>query len=123
MHNTKALRTVLTGRLATVCPRVYYAQAKSGTERPYLVYTLDTLAKEDGRETMELEINAVDYGTDTAPCEALADAVEGVLEGWHHLDEDLQCSAYPDRRQTVTEEDRRIIRRRLLVELHVYERS
>lgn len=49
--------------------------------------------------------------------------MEAAFDQWHYLDETLQISAYNDRRQPVEEEDRNIIRRRILLELHVYERS
>lgn len=116
------LRAVLTGRLRTCCPRVWYGQAKEKDQRPYLVYTVEQLSHSDNQRLMELEVNVVDYGDDTAPAEEISDAVEEAFDAWHYLDENLQISAYNDRRQTVEEEDRNIIRRRLLLELHVYER-
>ena len=122
MSKTENLRTVLTERLQTACPRVCYAQAKSGTDFPYLVYTVETLGTEDDLERIELEVNAVDYGTDTGPCEALADAVEELFDRWYYLDDQVQLSTYLDRRQPVAEEDRSIIRRRILIEIHFYER-
>ena len=122
MSKTIALRTVLTERLRTCCPRVWYGQAKDTTQRPYLVYTVEQLSYEDGQHLMELEVNVVDYGDDTAPAEALSDAVESAFDQWHYLDEKVQISAYNDRKQPVEEEDRQVVRRRLLIELHVYER-
>lgn len=67
MSKTLALRTVLTGRLLECCPRVWYGQAKRKDVRPYLVYTLEQTSKSDGQHLMELEVNVVDYGDDTAP--------------------------------------------------------
>ena len=122
MSKTIALRTVLTERLRTCCPRVWYGQAKDTTQRPYLVYTVEQLSYGDGQHLMELEVNVVDYGDDTAPAEELSDAVESAFDQWHYLDETIQISTYNDRKQPVEEEDRQIIRRRLLIELHVYER-
>lgn len=122
MSKTDALRTVITDKLRHLCPRVYYGQAKSKTERPYIVYTLEQIDQADDLHTMELEANVMDYGRDTAPAEALADAVMASFDRLCYIDDAIQFSAYPTRRQPVTEEDRSVIRRRLLIEIHFYER-
>lgn len=122
VSKTAALRGAITERLRAACPRVCYGQADRETVRPYLVYTLETISTADDMETMELEVNCMDYGSDTAPCEALADQVERLFDRWYYLNEEIQFSAYIDRRQPVTEEDRSVIRRRLLIEIHVTER-
>ncbi len=122
MSKTDALRTVITDKLRQLCPRVYYGQAKPKTERPYIVYTLEQIDQADDLHTMELEANVMDYGRDTAPAEALADAVMASFDRLYHMDGAIQFSAYPTRRQPVTEEDRSVIRRRLLIEIHFYER-
>lgn len=122
MSKTAVLRGAITERLRTACPRVFYGQADRETARPYLVYTLETISTADDMETVELEVNCMDYGSDTAPCEALADQVECLFDRWYYLDGEIQFSTYTDRRQPVTEEDRSVIRRRLLIEIHATER-
>ena len=122
MSKTAALRGAITERLRTACPRVSYGQTGKVTARPYVVYTLETISTADDMETVELEVNCMDYGSDTAPCETVADQVEHLFDRWYYLDEEIQFSAYIDRRQPVTEEDRSVIRRRLLIEIHVTER-
>lgn len=122
MSKTVALRKAISERLKTACPRVYYGQADKSTARPYVVYTVETVATEDDMETMELEANVMDYGADTEPCETIADEVERLFDKWYYLDEEIQFSTYEDRRQPVQEEDRQIIRRRILIEIHLTER-
>ncbi len=122
MSKTVALRKALNERLKAACPHVYYGQADKNTARPYVVYTVETVAAEDNMETMELEANVMDYGSDTEPCETIADEVERLFDKWYYLDEEIQFSAYLDRRQPVQEEDRKIIRRRILIEIHLTER-
>lgn len=122
MSKMKALRTAVTAKLQESCPRVYYGQAASKTERPYIVYTLEQINREDDLITLELEANVMDYGQDTGPAEDLADAVMVSFDRLYYLDDDIQFSAYPTRQQPVTEEDRSVIRRRLLIEIHFYER-
>lgn len=122
MSKTVALRKAISERMKTACPRVYYGQADKNTARPYVVYTVETVATEDDMETMELEANVMDYGADTEPCETIADEVERLFDKWYYLDEEIQFSTYKDRRQPVQEEDRKIIRRRILIEIHLTER-
>lgn len=122
MSNMKALRTAVTAKLQESCPRVYYGQAASKTERPYIVYTLEQISQEDDLITLELEANVMDYGQDTGPAEDLADAVMASFDRLYYLDNDIQFSTYPTRQQPVSEEDRSVIRRRLLIEIHFYER-
>lgn len=121
-NKTEALREAITTALEALCPRVYYAQALSSTERPYLVYTLEQIDQSDDRKTLELEVNVMDYGQDTTTAEALADAVMSAFDRRYYIDDQIQFSSYPTRRQPVTEEDRSVIRRRLLIEIHFYER-
>ena len=99
-----------------------YGQADSKTARPYIVYSLETVSSADDMETVELEANVMDYGANTEPCEAIADQVEALFDKWYYLDDEIQLATYVDRRQPVTEEDRKIIRRRLLIEIHMTER-
>lgn len=122
MSKTTALRAVLTARLQTICPQVYYGQADTKAARPYLVYTLDQLGQEDDMHQLELEINVTDYGVDTATVETIADSIMDAFDKWYYIDDAIQFAAYPDRCQSVTEDDRNVIRRRLLIELHFYER-
>lgn len=122
MSKTAALRKAITTRLKSACPRVTYGQADSKTARPYIVYSLETVGTMDDMETLELEANVMDYGANTEPCEDIADQVEALFDKWYYLDEVIQFAAYVDRRQPVTEEDRKIIRRRLLIEIHLTER-
>lgn len=122
MSKTTALRAVVTARLQTICPRVYYGQADPNAARPYLVYTLEQLGQEDDMHRLELEINVTDYGTDTEPVETMADEIMAAFEKWYYIDDTIQFASYPDRCQPVTEDDRNVIRRRLLIEMHFYER-
>ena len=122
MSKTEAVRKAITSRLTSACPRVTYGQADSKTARPYIVYSLETLSSTDDMALGELEVNCMDYGADTATCEALADQVEALFDKWYYLDDEVQFATYVDRRQPVTEEDRKVIRRRLLIEIHITER-
>ena len=76
MNKTLALRTVVVSLLGTVMPdgaKTYYQQAQKDHPKIYAVYTLDQIDLTDGRYTYELEINVMDYGTDTSTIEDLAE--------------------------------------------------
>ena len=120
---TNDLRTWLTEYLSAVTPEVYYGTAPGSAKKPYLVYGLEVLSRGDGMTLQELEVEVVDYGRDTAPAEALADAVEAALHDRTDLTEHFFVAIYHERRQPIYENDRLIIRRRLTFQVRVHERS
>lgn len=124
MAKTLALRSALTAQLKTSCGMVFFDHAEFPKQKryPYCVYTLEELSCEDGKTLCELEVNVVDYGKDTERCERMCDDIQKRMDHLLHMGEEVEFSAYKERRQPVSEEDRNIIRRRLTFELHVYER-
>lgn len=125
MNKTLALRTVVVSLLGTVMPdgaKTYYQQAQKDHPKIYAVYTLDQIDLTDGRYTYELEINVMDYGTDTSTIEDLADSIQNAFDKNVQLTEDVGVYFYIDRRNTVEEEDRSSLRRRLTFSTYLYER-
>lgn len=125
MNKTLALRTVVVSLLGTVMPdgaKTYYQQAQKDHTKIYAVYTLDMIDLTDGRYTYELEINVMDYGTDTSTIEDLADSIQNAFDKKVQLTEDVGVYFYIDRRNTVEEEDRSSLRRRLTFSTYLYER-
>ena len=125
MNKTLALRTVVVSLLGTVMPdgaKMYYQQAQKDHPKIYAVYTLDLIDLTDGRYTYELEINVMDYGTDTSTIEDLADSIQKAFDKKVQLTEDVGVYFYIDRRNTVEEEDRSSLRRRLTFSTYLYER-
>ena len=102
--------------------KVYYQQAEKEHPSRYIVYTIDEALREDERTTYELEVNVMDYGTDTEPAETLADTIQATFDKKVVINNDIGVYFYEDRRNNVTEEDRLIIRRRLTFTTHLYER-
>lgn len=123
MSKTLAARSVIQAELKKLCSNVYFEQASAAPAFPYLVYSFDELTHDYGLTLCQLEVNAFDYGTSTATCETLSDNVQTALERYHHIDENLQFSIYRERRQPVSEEDRKIIRRRMTFEVRMHERG
>lgn len=120
---TEKLRTRLKSLLQGACPRVWYGYAAAGTDALHLVFTLQELNYEEGLSLQELEINVMDYGTDTGPAEALADQLQRLLDHYQTLTEDFEVSLYREKRQPIFEADKQIIRRRLTFQVRLYERS
>ena len=71
---------------------------------------------------LELEVNVMDYGTDTSAAETLADAIQAAFDKNVVITDDIAVYFYIDRRNNPVEEDRNIIRRRLTFTTYLYER-
>lgn len=123
MSKTEALRAAVTEIIGRSAPRVYYGQAEPGHPAQYAVYELEELSHTDDQYVMQLEVNCMDYGTNTAACEAMADQIQAAFNHALVLNDSIMFRSYIERRQPVYEEDRKIIRRRLLFEIRLYERS
>lgn len=117
------LRTLLRDLLQSACPRVWYGYASADTGTLHLVFNLQELIYEEGLSLQELEVNVMDYGTDTGPAETLADQLQRLLDHYQTLTEDFEVSLYREKRQPIYETDKQIIRRRLTFQVRLYERS
>ena len=123
MSKTMALRTELQRVLKTLATNVNYAIAPDSAVYPYAVFALDEMTYSDGKTTYQLEINVLDYGTSTAVAEILADGIQGALNKYHFINTEIQFSVYKGQRQYVQEDDKRVIRVRLLFEIQLHERG
>lgn len=122
---TVALRTEVVNTLTAVMPegsKIYYQQAQKEHPQIYAVYTIDQIDNTDERLTYELEINVMDYGTDTSTVENLADDIQAAFNTKVIIADTIGVYFYADRRNSVEEEDRNILRRRLTFSTYLYER-
>lgn len=122
MSKTMELRTELQKYLEECCSNVHYETAPTPYRYPYLVYELQELSYMDHKTVMQLEVNAIDYGDSTQRMEGLSDQVQDVFDHLHAEASGLFFSVYKDKRQNVQEADTKVIRRRMLFEIHLYER-
>ena len=123
---TVALREVVKEVLASIAPggtAIYYGQAEKGAGHRYIVFTLDEVLREDERTTLELEVNVMDYGLDTSYAEDLSDDIQAGFDKLVRIENEIAVYFYIDRRNSPTEEDRNIIRRRLTFSTYLYERK
>lgn len=116
-----ALRTALQGILKAEATNVYYEEAPDTHAYPYVVYEVSELSHDSGRTLMQLEINVIDHGDSTSAVETLADDIQAALHKFYYIGSLVQFTCYKNQRQTVKEDDKQIIRRRLLFEIHLHE--
>ena len=125
LSRTIALRTVVVSKLGEVMPegsKTYYQQAQNDHPQIYAVYTIDMIDLTDGRYTYEVEINVMDYGADTSTVENLADTIQAAFNTLVIINDNIGVYFYADRRNSVEEEDRNLLRRRLTFSAYLYER-
>lgn len=121
MNKTEATKRALTRLLRTLCSNVYHLQAPDDEAFPYIVYEIRELSHDDGKTLIQLEVNAIDYGKNTAVVDNLADAVQSALHKYYYIDPFIEFAAYKGSRQSVQEEDKQVLRRRMLFEVHLHE--
>lgn len=125
LKKTLALRTVIVSKMSDVMPldsKTYYQQAQNDHPKIYAVYTIDQIDLTDGRNSYEVEINVMDYGPDTSTVEDLADDIQAKFNGLIEINDDIGVYFYAERRNSVEEDDRNILRRRLTFSAYLYER-
>ena len=102
---------------------VFYGQAKNDHSKQYVIFSVEEVTRQDGRITYELEVNCIDYGYDTELCEEMADSITAVLDHSVTIEETIEFHVYANRRNNVSAQDEKIIRRRLTFDLYLYERN
>lgn len=118
---TWTLRVELQRLLKTLTTNVYYEGNQDSAVYPRLVFELSEVSYDYGKTLYQLEINIIDYGTSTRVVEDMADNVQSTLNKYYFINNEIQFSVYRGLRQTVREDDKLIIRRRLLFEIQLHE--
>jgi len=118
------IRKVLAAILRTVNPRVYYESAPEGAAYPYLVYNLPNSIDRGSMEVFVLDVDAWDVPehNDTVAIEILMDIVDRTLHKRVVNADGLPLVIYRDRRFPVSDDDKRIVRRKAVYEVRVFER-
>lgn len=122
MSRTLALRQELTALLSEIDEKVYFEKAPQKRPYPYIVFSLSEVLYGAGKTTYQLEINVIDRNEDSSIVELMADQVQEVLEQRYEMTKEIQFAVYRGLRQTVLEEEKEIVRRRMLFEVHLHER-
>lgn len=123
MSRTLALRQEMTRILEEIDEKAYYERAPRNRPYPYIVFSLNEVMYGEGKTTYQLEVNVLDRGDDSAVAELMADQIQTVLDQRYEMTKELQFTVYRGLRQAVMEEEKDIVRRRMLFEVHLHERS
>jgi hypothetical protein len=118
---TWTLRVELQRLFKTLTTNVYYEGNQDPAVYPRLVFENSEVSYSDGKTLYQLEVNIIDYGTSTRVVEDLADTVQSTLNNYYFINSEIQFVVYKGLRQKVEEDDKSIIRRRLLFEIHLHE--
>ena len=118
---TWTLRVELQRLFKTLTTNVYYEGNQDPAVYPRLVFELSEVSYDSGKTLYQLEINIIDYGTSTRVVEDLADNVQSTLNKYYFINDEIQFAVYRGLRQKVEEDDKLIIRRRLLFEIQLHE--
>lgn len=116
ISRTEALKQFLTRELKTSCPNVCYQNAHSSTPFPYVVFELSHRKQEVGYLYF-LEVNIWDKSPTTKQVEALADALETLLDDSIYDEDTFTISIDLNTRNTIEEQNKSLKRRRLLFEM------
>ena len=118
---TWTLRTELQRLFKTLTTNVYYEGNQDPAVYPRLVFDLNEVSYDSGKTLCQLEVNVIGYGTSTRSIEDLADTAQSTLNKYYFMNNEIQFTVYRGLRQKVEEEDKLIIRRRLLFEIQLHE--
>lgn len=121
MSKTIELKKALNTLLKTVATRVFYEEAAAIKVYPYVVFELSEIGYDAGKTLYQLEVNALDYGSDTTTVETLADDIQELLNKYYYINTNIQFSIYKGIKGSVKESEKEIIRRRLLFEVQLHE--
>ena len=120
---TIALRDALQNLLNSLTENVYYEEASVSRHYPYIVFELSELGFSDERTLIQMEVNAFDYGKSSSTVEMISDEIQEALDQYYFINDYIQFCIYKDSRQIIKEMDKKIIRRRMLFEIHLHERK
>lgn len=114
MSKTIELRKVITNLLKQVNSNIYYEEAKSNAEFPYIVYELTSVNLNNyPRDDIFLIIDVWDKNKSTQTVEILADKVEKTLNMINNPTNAVLPTFYLNDRMSIRDEDKSIKRRQL----------
>lgn len=119
----RELKSAIRERLKMVHSRVYYQNAPSKAEPPYLVYDLPNAIDQGGPpEVWVLDLDGWDEGGDSGVLDALMESADSVLHRQTLAAHGARAQVYRDMRLApITEENNRLKRRRYTYQVRVYQ--
>lgn len=116
---TKTIRTqIRTLLLLTGCTEIYSSRRTNTDTYPYITFDITEFSDMYGTTKGQVEVNCVGRGK-SADMDDLADEVQSLLHNYQYFDSTVSFRLYKNARTTIEEEDKNIVRRRILFDLHI----
>lgn len=101
----------------------FYRKASAAAKKPYAVFTVDLLGRDESSSQGEIEVNFWDDAPSTEAIDAVAELVRRRFSGLILQNDAVYINTNFSNLQAVNENsDRKINRRRLVLSAYVYER-
>ena len=94
---------------------VFFQQAPTGEDFPYVIYDFPNSFMNEEQEVFTMDVDVWDNQDDTSELETIASNVWIALNKYRYIDKDMQFSIYRDNRLPPLDEDEKNIKRRKLV--------
>lgn len=118
------LRKQLKKLMESIHPRSYFQKGSDKAEFPYVIYDLPNSFSNEEQEIFNLDVDIWDrpLDGDTTELEMITDKLWKILHNYKYIDDNIQFSIYRGNRLTLTDDDPRIKRRKLVFELRYFDR-
>lgn len=120
MSTSKIREEVRTLLLTTGCNDVVMPPRTDTGNYPYITFEIHEFSSDYGKTLCQLEINCVGRGK-SVDIDNMADEVQDLMNQYQYIDQGVLFRLFKATRNIVEEEDKEIVRRRLLFDLHIYE--
>lgn len=117
------IRKLIHDRLKSIHPNVHFIKAPSNAPTPHLVYTVEVFDDGEGFQTITLDIDGWDIGSDSTTLEALMANVNNALNKTSVTADNLAVTFYLDRKIPMVEEEKNLIRRLYMYQGRLYIRE
>ncbi len=110
---TETLRVFLQSLILEAVPSAYYEEAPDSSVFPYAVWQIDWTYTTDARADGILEVNLWDRSKSGSQIDTLADKLSAILDRLSSLEGCFHISIHNMRRQSVSDPNQELRRRRL----------
>lgn len=123
MNKIFELRQEIQRILETLATRVYYYSAPEDASFPYIVFDFPNSIDSGALENFVLDIDGWDINQDTTVLITLMDTIDDELHKKNIVLDNLGFVLYRDSRQNLTDEDKRIRRKKYIYQARTYQKQ